>query len=408
MATKSLYQKESLFDVEPDGLNTFMSRLSDRARDLQFTLTGRIGLVPEDAAANSPTVNIFESYGTRSLMQITEFERTFLANNDRNSQDSKILYDLLMGSITVTGQQRLANQKGSFNLEIAGTSYQAGLCLLKLIIQESYLDSTATVNTTRYRLSSLDSWVQQNGSDITALNAHINGLINVLNARGETTEDLLANVLKGYKACKDARFKDYILHMENNHDDQTAPITARLFMTRADNYYRKRLTNKQDPWEVNEIADQLQALKVQFAAKQQGTKPAPSPTGPRQKNTKRPEWLHKHKRPPQAELNKAKSWNGKTWYYCHPDTGGKCEGAWRLHHPSDCKGTARKRAATGTGKPDPKKPRKGGRQEKAQLIAAQEAKIQADQTKLDVLMVQTPEDPTSSEEEASQATADSG
>ena len=37
-------------------------------------------------------------------------------------------------------------------------------------------------------------------------------------------------------------------------------------------------------------------------------------------------------------MHKPKKWDGKTWFYCHPDTGGKCNGKCRIHHPSDCKG----------------------------------------------------------------------
>ena len=28
------------------------------------------------------------------------------------------------------------------------------------------------------------------------------------------------------------------------------------------------------------------------------------------------------------------------WYYCHKDTGGKCDGMWRQHRPVECKGKA--------------------------------------------------------------------
>ena len=52
-------------------------------------------------------------------------------------------------------------------------------------------------------------------------------------------------------------------------------------------------------------------------------------------NTK-PKWFTK--RPQKDDLHKSKEWKGKQWYYCHPDTGGKCEGVWRQHKPSQCKG----------------------------------------------------------------------
>ena len=35
-------------------------------------------------------------------------------------------------------------------------------------------------------------------------------------------------------------------------------------------------------------------------------------------------------------------WGGKQWWYCHKDTGGKCEGEYRRHKPNVCNGQARK------------------------------------------------------------------
>ena len=44
------------------------------------------------------------------------------------------------------------------------------------------------------------------------------------------------------------------------------------------------------------------------------------------------------KRPAKEDLHKSKEWKGRQWFYCHPDTGGKCDGVWRQYQPSECKG----------------------------------------------------------------------
>ena len=52
-------------------------------------------------------------------------------------------------------------------------------------------------------------------------------------------------------------------------------------------------------------------------------------------------YLHRmHERPKEEDLFKPKDWNGKRWWYCHPDTGGKCDGEYRRHEPKDCQGKA--------------------------------------------------------------------
>ena len=37
----------------------------------------------------------------------------------------------------------------------------------------------------------------------------------------------------------------------------------------------------------------------------------------------KPSWFSKY--PKESELTKAREQNGIKWYYCHKDTGGKCE-----------------------------------------------------------------------------------
>jgi hypothetical protein len=49
-------------------------------------------------------------------------------------------------------------------------------------------------------------------------------------------------------------------------------------------------------------------------------------------------WLEKNQKP--NKLTKVMKHQNKPWYWCSPATGGKCEGCWRGHEPSECKGMA--------------------------------------------------------------------
>jgi hypothetical protein len=51
-----------------------------------------------------------------------------------------------------------------------------------------------------------------------------------------------------------------------------------------------------------------------------------------------PDWFWKELS--EDKLRKPKLWGDKTWYYCSPKTGGKCNGQYRCHKPSDCEGKA--------------------------------------------------------------------
>ena len=60
----------------------------------------------------------------------------------------------------------------------------------------------------------------------------------------------------------------------------------------------------------------------------------------KKKASEKPGWMSE--KPKEENLRKSKSWNKKDWYWCSPETGGKCNGHWRVHKPSKCEGRAHK------------------------------------------------------------------
>ena len=78
-----------------------------------------------------------------TLEQVTAWVLTFIQGNDRNSQNSKLLFDLLTNSISIEGLQRVQLWRNQYKLN----GLVSGECLLKVIIRESYLDSNAVVST---------------------------------------------------------------------------------------------------------------------------------------------------------------------------------------------------------------------------------------------------------------------
>ena len=51
-----------------------------------------------------------------------------------------------MDSLSSVGYNRVAFWKAQYKLEIEGREYEVGLCLLKIVVQESDLDSKAIVS----------------------------------------------------------------------------------------------------------------------------------------------------------------------------------------------------------------------------------------------------------------------
>ena len=303
-ATKSLFDTGSKFDVEPSNFQTFINLLHVRARDLGMLEPGSNMMVPPDPLnpAVGVPINSILDYGRTTMEQITTWEGTFIAGNNRNSQNSKILHTLLMESLSTTGIQRIQVWKDQYSLH----GLDSGGCLLKVIIHESYLDSNVTVSTLRTNLSSLDNYIQDNGSDLVAFNAYVQSQLDGLSARGETTNDLVVNLFKAYKVVSDLPFKQYITHIKDNHDDGTKIYTEHELMQKTVTFYKKAIQDKE--WEqpseeqknVLTLQAELKTLKkkaekhVKFdksAKKGNSTKGSSSKKKNKQKRPTRPDWL---------------------------------------------------------------------------------------------------------------------
>ena len=79
----------------------------------------------------------------------------------------------------------------------------SGVALLKVIIRESHLDTNATTNQIRTKLSSLDTYILTIDCDIGKLNQYVKLLVQSLAARNQTTSGLLINLFKGYGSVSD-------------------------------------------------------------------------------------------------------------------------------------------------------------------------------------------------------------
>jgi hypothetical protein len=286
-----------------------------------------------------------------------------------------------MQSVSDRGMERISIWREQYILTINGTEYKAGLCLLKVIIRESYLDSNATVSSLRLQLSTLDQYIEENGSDIVEFNAHVRRLMDGLSARQATTQDLLVNLFKAYKKCNDKLFNQYIIDIENRHEDGTNTITEMELMNRTSNYYKKRMTNSTQKWEEDpeqrERDTKIQALQAQIQQLKKagksgtGKKGAKQPKSTKSDGKERPGWLANNT-PPKNPTD-TNTWKSTTYYWCDKSTGGKCGGKWRVHKPKECKGAAKRNSE---GEEKSKESKKQKRDKALKMIAAQEAVLQ--------------------------------
>ena len=207
--------------------------------------------------------------------------------------------------------------------------------MLKIIICESHSDTQAQTAYIRHQLSSLDVYMESIGSDIEKFNIHVKTLVQQLNARGETTQDLLVNLFKGYKAAADSKFIEYIEKREDEYEDGDL-VTPEALMTRAANKYKTLVLKEKwlapSPQEEKVLA--LEA-KVKFMYKKKGGNQPTIKKGeanekkPNQKKSKeKPAWMSKEPN----DKNVAKKVEGKEYWWC------PIHKSWTRHKATECKG----------------------------------------------------------------------
>ena len=195
--------------------------------------------IPQDV--NDPATNLrylLREYGKISMELIAEFERTYLGQELRTAQDSYMLYMCLLNSLTKEAKMKLQIWESEYIVQNQqGTKIPSGNLLLKVIIRESHLDTNATTQSIRTKLSNLDRYIVTIGNDITKFNGYVKGLVQSLAARGERTEDLLSNLFKGYQAVSDRTFLKYVGSKQEKYEEGKQ-YSADQLMQLADNKFR--------------------------------------------------------------------------------------------------------------------------------------------------------------------------
>ena len=173
-------------------------------------------------------------------------------------------------------------------------------------------------------------------------------------------------------AVSDKTFKRYIEGKKSDYEEGK-DITPEKLMVLAKNKYQNLVQDgiwnapSQQEEEIIALKAELESLKRKIVQKKKDEPQVPKP-GP---TTSKPSWMTKNMRPSQSELTKSKKWKGKEWWYCHPDTGGKCNGKWRRHKPSECRGDAKPEVKqTGKRKPIPAETKNDKEEQKRKLKLA--------------------------------------
>ena len=331
---------EDLYDCNAEDLYTFLKALKERAREYGWDTEG-VGImsIPDNPEDPKDFKSLINNHGEIDIESIKAFEESYVEGKSRSAQDAAMLYRCLMNSISKEGKKKILVWEDQYQV---GT-YGSGNLLLKIVVRESHLDTNATSASIRKKLTNLDRYLPTIGQDITKFNTYVKLLTDGLQSRGEVTNNLLINLFKGYSACSDREFIEYIKRKEDAFEEGKE-ITPDQLMKYADEKYKTLLQkgtwNAPDANEEKILALQVEINKLKSKSSKAKKTGKNKSSGKKQSSTgnKKPAWFQQ--RPIDSELKKPKEWNGIKWYYCHKDTGGKCDGKWRRHKPSSCKGKA--------------------------------------------------------------------
>jgi hypothetical protein len=169
-------------------------------------------------------------------------------------------------------------------------------------------------------------------SNVKDFNVHVNSLQLQLAARKATTEDLLANLLKGYKAAKDPKFIRFVETIEDDIDsgkDIKAPELMRRCLT------KYQIMKQRKEWQAPTAEDeklialeakyqQLEALQSKISDMQRERQPA---TPRNRRNRDRKPWMDEDLKEGEDPI---KTVDGKVYRYCKKHK-------WCAHLTKDCR-----------------------------------------------------------------------
>jgi hypothetical protein len=271
----------------------------------------------------APAFNLLTEYGRITLEQVTAHVHTYIATQTRNAQNSYAVYQCIMQSLTETAKQKILLHEEQYTVD----GIRSGACLLKVVIRESHLDSNATTKFIRESLSSLDTYMVKIDSDIEKFNDYVRDLVDSLSARGQTTEDLLANLFKGYAAASDRQFVDYMALKESNYDEGTNYTPEQLMQLARDRY---AVLKQKGVWKApSEDQQKIIALEAQLQKlTQKKSEPAKKTSMKPKDKLEKQEWMTVPPKDGKIEKNV----NKKVYWWC------PIHGRWVRHKPEECQG----------------------------------------------------------------------
>jgi len=150
-----------------------------------------------------------------SLDRVRAHAQLIQEEGGRAAQNSTMLLTCLKASITNAVYTKVYLLKKTYIITLIrqpkDVEIEDGLCFLKVVIDAYHSNTRSSTVTVRKHIAHLDTYMRDVAKgDVTKLCAHTRSLLYELNAAGETTMDLITNLLSAMQKAPDTNFQRWL------------------------------------------------------------------------------------------------------------------------------------------------------------------------------------------------------
>jgi hypothetical protein len=142
-----------------------------------------------------------------SMDAVKKAAQEFQNEAQRKAQNSRMLFYCITASISQSVMDKLTLKTHLFTLQVRNKPIQDGVCMLKILIDSYYASTRFTTIEIRKQLANLPIYMQTARGDVTRLCEQTRKLNAELEASGEKTLDLVADVLAALERAPNPVFQ---------------------------------------------------------------------------------------------------------------------------------------------------------------------------------------------------------
>jgi hypothetical protein len=322
----------SLEGDEYDGrnLSTWLKILQAKAKQYNW-----MNILLIDVGNPPVQKSLIQHYGEITRSQVRQHALTYLGTGNRHDQNSDMMFNCLRKSVTKEVLDTVFTEPERYTFTVPGDPepLEDGPSFLKAIIDHTYTNTLANTAKARENLVSLREYMEAlPDSNITEFNKYVKKQMETLAAGGETTNDLITNLFKGYSHAKDKDFREWIKAKKRAYFDKTFNIHPNCtdFMELVENYYKDACTAGEwmQPDDEQRTILALKAEISQMKVRSKNKRQHDHSGGRQPKSSSSISWKDI---PPKEGEPKKKKFKGKTYYWCYNHK------QWTIHKPEECR-----------------------------------------------------------------------